>query len=376
MPFTVLNIITEEPIAPGSELTFDYPADKGHDRFLGASMHTLSFEGTFYRAPKDFVVIFGEQKIHVYWNGNRTIPNSRILTIQLDEPLSGSHQDLRSGQIVPSLVRSQMFIVDLGRPTAPRQEHFASELRFEGFAKQKIAQDVPLAPMRNITLFAHDDVEEGTTATVRGLDLYNRPVTETITLKGEENAHGVKCFRWVWEVELNRPTASRISIGIGERLGLPVFLPGSGYVMKYFVNSRGLAGGTILPGYEQSLPNATTPDVRGCFTPPEDIAMDGHNHFQLLVSLFNSSNIGLNEYADFAPTKEELPPLARELDPAAVMNAPLNQTPAAAMQQEPTTAKVTAPEDIAPPPTRPQGPALSMDVPLAPPPPPRPEGSE
>lgn len=360
MPFTVLNIITDEPIAPGSELTFDYPAGKGRDRYLGASMHTLSFEGTFHRAPKDFTVIFSEEKIKVYWNSNRTIPPQRILTIQLDEPLSGSYQDERSGQIVPNLVRSQMFILDLGRPTAPRQEQFASELSFAAMRKQVMQQDIPLTPMRNVTITAHDEVAEGTVAMVRGLDLYNRPLCEALTLAGDNTVCGNKCFRYVLEVELNQSSNAPLSIGIGDKLGFPVFMPGSGYVMKYFVNSRGLAGGQIVPGHEQSLPDATTPDVRGSFTPPDDIAMDGVNHFQLLVSLFNATHIGLNEYADFTVEKADLPPLARELDPAAIMAEPLNQTPAAAIGLEPAAATVRGPEENSV--QRRDGPALSLSL--------------
>ena len=357
MPHTVLNIITDSPIAPGSELAFDYPANKGRDQFLGASMHTLSFEGMFYRAPKDFTVIFSEEKIRVYWRADRTIPPQRILTIQLDEPLSGSFQDVRSGQIVPNLVRSQMFIVDMGRPSAPRQEHFLHKANFAQMSKYNLDVDAPLTPMRNVTITSHDDVDEGTTMTVRGLDLYNRPMTEVISLKNEGTSVGKKCFRHVLEVEASRPTAAPLSVGIGESLGFPVFMPGSGFVIRYFVNSRGLAGGVIIPGYEESLPTATTPDVRGCFTPPEDVAMDGKNHFQLLVSLFNASNIGLNEYADFEMAEHEKPPLARELDPLAVLAEPLNQTPASALEQEPTEGQVRPAEEI-----QRDGPMLSLSL--------------
>ncbi len=322
MPFTVLNTVLENPVQNGTELVFEYPKGKVRSRYMGASLHSVSFGGAFFRAPKDFSVLFTDTNIHVVWHGGQEIPAGRILTVQLDEPLSGAHVDERTGQIIPNMVRSQMFIIDLGRPRPVEVDALLKQGNFASQTKQAVVTDPALRPLRNITATVHGALEGERAIRIRGFDYYNRPMTEEIALQADGTGVGKKCFRHVLEAEVNAPVNSPISIGVGDKLGLPTALPGSGFVLRYFVNGKGLTGGVIVPAYEDGFPTAFTPDLRGYFTPPEDVAIDGKNHFKMLVSLFNPFNIGVNEYYDFDFDSSDLPELAIELNPAKQLGAP------------------------------------------------------
>jgi hypothetical protein len=56
-------------------------------------------------------------------------------------------------------------------------------------------------------------------------------------------------------------------------------------------------GGLIIAGSDE-VPDATTGDRRGTYTPPSSVVMDGKKAIYLLLSLPNPGNIGIPDYAE------------------------------------------------------------------------------
>ena len=295
MPHSVINIVLKEALNPGDTLMLSYPEGKTHDRFYGSSQHTLSFDAIFFRAPTDFSVIFHKDAIEITWQRNQTIPAQTLTTIQLDEPMSADYVDDKTGQRVHNMFKSQLFVVDLKRPLPTNPERYVRLTTAEAGAQFPITAE-PNRTMCNTVVACHADARK-CTFVIHGLDLYNRPLTEHIPGVQADIAEGNKAFQRVYHIELRGDPGGAISVGTGDKLGLPVFLPGSGFLLRYMVNGRGLTGGIIIPGYS-GPPGPDTGDVRGTFTPPEDIALDGLNHFKLMCSLFNPSHTGQLDYAE------------------------------------------------------------------------------
>ncbi|MGB1540340.1 MAG: hypothetical protein ACPG80_05220, partial [Rickettsiales bacterium] len=132
---------------------------------------------------------------------------------------------------------------------------------------------------------------------IEGQDIYGRNMIEDITGPTAEagRSDGNKAFSKISRISVSGDCYGEISVGSGSKLGLPVFLPGPGFVIREMLNGVGTTGGVIVAG-ETRFPSATTSDVRGTYTPPRPQELDGRTAVHLLLSLPSPGNIGLPDY--------------------------------------------------------------------------------
>jgi hypothetical protein len=108
---------------------------------------------------------------------------------------------------------------------------------------------------------------------------------------------GNKAFHKITRIIVSGACKGDISIGFGSRLGLPVFLPGKGYLVREIFSGDRISGGAIEAG-ETGVPDMQSKDRRGTYAPPQSVQLDGQKSLHLLLSLPNPGNIGAPDYVE------------------------------------------------------------------------------
>lgn len=293
MPFVPMNILLDKPLAIGGTLTMPYPAGKNEGHFTGAVNHTLAVDSSFFRSPIDFIVFTQPDRIVFTWQGKMALPPGSLLNLQLDMPGGDFYYDAKLGITVINMVASPFFMINLGAPEASDPNFW--------LPAAAVSEAKPLKPARasseaarNVIVHSEQD-NSACIFTIEGEDMYKRTMVEKI-LAGSGANEGKKAFARILRITPSAPCNGNVSVGSGDRLGLPVFLPSPGYVIREVINGVATNGGTILSG-ETGMPAATTGDRRGTYTPPVNIALDGKHSIHLLLSLPAPGNIGIPDYA-------------------------------------------------------------------------------
>jgi len=124
---------------------------------------------------------------------------------------------------------------------------------------------------RNVTVTA-SGASSGT-VTVRGYDIYEQPMSQTITIAGTGTASGTKAFGYISSVQLNTGAvlAGTLSIGTGSAIGLPTRSDMFEYQGLFYNNAQivGVAGSLPagLTMADQTTPaTSLTGDVRGTYS--------------------------------------------------------------------------------------------------------------
>ena len=127
--------------------------------------------------------------------------------------------------------------------------------------------------------------------TVTGTDEYGNVVVES-SASGTSMA-GKKAFKTVTGFSVSA-NVTGWTVGTGDVLGLPIFLPGTGHVLREMQDGAAPIAGTIVAGVTTKA-TAMTGDVRGTYDP--NAACDGAMAFQLVCAIGDSSFRGVPQYA-------------------------------------------------------------------------------
>lgn len=295
MAYAAVNFILEQSVPSGSSISVPYPPGKNEASFFSAMNHNATIESNFYRCPRDFIIDTQPDRIVFTWRGSFTIPAGTLINLQLEEPCGDFYRDLRNGITVLNMCHSQLFLINLSTPEKPHPEYIVKSNAITATKSLPLVNQW-LSVARNLTIHSQDD-NAHCSFTIEGEDLYGRPMVESIRGPASGVSAGKKSFTRILRVTPSHPCNGMISIGTGDRLGLPVFLPGPAFVMREIVNGEEVKGGMIVRGETDMVSTATTGDRRGTYTPPQGVEMNGRNTIQLLVSLPNPSNIGSTDYA-------------------------------------------------------------------------------
>lgn len=294
MPLVVLNALLERKLNYGESIALPYPVGKNEGSFFGGANHTLGIEGKFFRSPKDFLVSAQPDRIQFTWVKKAPLPRGTLINLQLEEPGTEYYYDPRTGVTVNNMVPAHHYLVNLAAPKDKNFEHYARNVQAGPRGDLPLAQMHPDTP-RNVTISSTAD-DAKLIFRVEGEDQYFRPMVEEIEGPSEGVSYGRKAFAKVFNVVAEGVCKGRISVGFGNRLGLPVYLPAPGLVMRVLLSGYEVHGGTVIPG-ETGLATARSGDRRGTYLPPKDITLDGAKSLQLLLCLPNPGNIGAPDFA-------------------------------------------------------------------------------
>ena len=207
-------------------------------------------------------------------------------------PIYRSDKDFTSGvRDVRRAARVQPVWVSLGAPAANSANGIATSQSVGAAASFNLNGSlvsggaVVLDTPRNIVAAWTNT----STVTVFGFDEYGNAMTET---SGSGTSFtGKKAFAKVTGVT-SSASITGATVGTGNVLGLPMFLPGTGHVVRELQDGAAPTAGTIVAGDTTSGGStATTGDVRGTYTP--NATPDGSKKFALLLMLMDPQFLGM-----------------------------------------------------------------------------------
>jgi len=131
--------------------------------------------------------------------------------------------------------------------------------------------DVP----RNVIVTA--SVAEAKNLYVYGTDEYGNDMVETITVSGSAVTSGKKAFKTITKLQTTGAWASTISIGSGNRIGLPFMILNKGKILGLTIDGLATGGYTLIAGHATAAAPSSSngdADVRGtiAFTTVPDSA--------------------------------------------------------------------------------------------------------
>jgi hypothetical protein len=300
MSFDIVNVGIASAVATSGTITVPYPTGKGAGSYpaYGHKIWIDSFQ-TLLEVGSDFTISFGASNITVTYTGSTTIPAGSSAKVQLN--LEGADSGAVAEELPATLdngVLANVLLIELGAPIAAdpngiceaQSDTGAHSLTLDGaLVSGGVATlDVP----RNIVI----DSGGADTAvlTITGTDEYGNTIVESITLNGTTAVAGKKAFKTVTSVESSGTISNDAFVGTGDVLGLPVFLPETGYLLKELEDGADASAGTLVAGVSTTA-TATTGDVRGTYDP--NSAADGSKVFTLIAAIPDISYLGVSQYA-------------------------------------------------------------------------------
>ena len=127
--------------------------------------------------------------------------------------------------------------------------------------------------------------------TVTGTDEYGSVVVES-SASGTSLA-GKKAFKTITAVAASTAITG-CTVGTGDVLGLPVFIPNIGCVIAELEDGADATAGAVVAGATAEA-TATTGDVRGTYD--ADSACNGSLAFELLAALDDPNELGVAQFA-------------------------------------------------------------------------------
>lgn len=292
------NVTLSSAVATAGTFTVPYPDDHTVDNFtLDAPKHVLGVGASagskkYYEGPDYFTLAFGATEITVTWKGANTLPAGSVASLQLDKP--GANDDGSEVIILPARVRRTHVVeLDLGKPDTSSATYFRAAAAIGGAGALVLLQTTLDVPRNIIITNAGDDT--GDTYTVTGTDEYGAAVIETITGANAGVAAGKKAFKTVSGIVASGASAGNVSIGFGDVLGLPIWVPSAANFLKDWEDGGDITDGTIVYGLARAtVSTATTADVRGTYDP--NSACNGAKHFKVLVVVDDPTYKGNQQY--------------------------------------------------------------------------------
>ena len=284
-------------LAPAGTLTIGYPAFCNSGTFLNAVSHRIATaNGDVYKSPKHFTLAFGTASIVLTWGTNSpTLPINTFLNIQLD--VAGAAPQWNAEARAPAInncaaVDFKMLLI--GAPVAAVAAGVSAS-QGVGIAGSFLLNGSLLSGGRMIFDVPRNVVAAWTTAsviTVTGKDEYGNKLVEASA--SGTSFTGKKAFKEITSVT-SSVAITAATVGTGVVLGLPVFLPAAGYVVKELVSNAVVTTGTFVGGKMDAAQSATTGDVRGTYAPAS--APDGTINYMLIVGLADSDFLGDDQFA-------------------------------------------------------------------------------
>ncbi len=267
------------------------------DFHLG-TQHKLVMGGNVLNYPKDFGVTIDGTDITLTNKTGGSWASGLAWTLELQKPGKRVYRDDVTGAQINRMARADTFVINLGAPdTADSDGAVASQncsaatglaTGINGaYASGGVATfDVP----RNV-------VAAWTTSavlTVTGYDEYGNLLKESNNGAGTSLA-GKKAFKKITGIAVSADVTG-LTVGSGDVLGLPVFLPSIGCILKELQDAAVAAAGTPLAGAQDAGGSTLiTGDVRGTYDP--SALCNGEINFSLVVALPDPGYLGMPQYA-------------------------------------------------------------------------------
>jgi hypothetical protein len=174
-----------------------------------------------------------------------------------------------------------------------------------GFSGGNLMWDPTKAIARAVSIASVGN-DSAATFTVRGFDVYNFPMTETITGANAGTATGNKAFKYILSITpAGTLSGSNVSAGQSDTIGFMLRADRFQYLRIFWPDTTGITSSTGFTAAVTTNPaTATTGDVRGTYA-LQGSASNNSRRLQIFVtpSLANigsvSGLVGVTQFADF-----------------------------------------------------------------------------
>jgi hypothetical protein len=295
MAFDVIDVFLASAVANGGTFTVGYPAGRTAGSYVGGFRHSVvsTLLGSLRAERSQISVSFGAASATVTNSSGLVIPAGTQVMVQFDRPGEDSF-DAGGLMVSDKLAAMGLVMVNLGSPAASAANSvvlsqnctaatgLATGINGATASGGVATLDVPRALVAAWTNTA--------VVTITGTDEYGRVIRQSSA--SGTSLTGTKAFRTVTGVSTSADITG-LTVGTGKVLGLPVFLPGAGHVIRELQDGAVATAGTVVPGVRATA-TATTGDVRGTYAP--NGTPDGVIAFQLLLALDDASYLGVPQF--------------------------------------------------------------------------------
>lgn len=295
---TIRTILAAD-VATSGTFTVAFPTGYTAGNFKTGKRHRMNALGRPMEAPKDFTVAFTTLATITYL-GATTIKAGTEVFVELDiadtnEPEYTSRRAVTTNKLgIPRVLWDNVIAFTLGSPKALSTTSLRAAAAIGGAGALTLITaatvfDVP----RNVTTTSSGN-DSASTYTVVGTDEYGNTLVENIAGGNVATVQGKKAFKTITSITAAGAGTGNISFGHGDVLGLPVFIPGAGNIIREILDSAAATAGTLAAG-STATQTATTGDVRGTYIP--NSATDGSRTYQLVVYLEDPTYLGGPQFA-------------------------------------------------------------------------------
>lgn len=286
----IVNTTLGSAVADAGTFTVSYPAGTNVGTYFGGSDHAMSVAGVPYVAPRGFTLTFNAANITVTNNSGVTWASGSRICLELAIP--GERLARIDARETKRFVCGGG-VINLEAPIAAAAAGIAAS-QSVGLGANFLINGAQASGGQVILDVPRNVVAAWTTAsvvTVYGEDEYGNAMVEA-SASGTALT-GKKAFKKITRIT-SSAAITLATVGTGNVLGLPVFLPAAGYIVKELQDGAAAGAGTVVAAVT-AKPTATTGDVRGTYVPA--VAPDGVKTYQLVVALQDVAARGAVQFA-------------------------------------------------------------------------------
>lgn len=244
MPMERVNLTLASAVASGGTFTVNYPDGTSAGMFKQGKNHEMLANGVLFKSPEDFTISFGASSATITYNGSTTLAAGLAVAVGLDmagEDVDDAFENLAEG----SVVKEVSYLVDLGSPVATDADGLFASASVAGSTAIDLITDKLDVP-RVITITSAGD-DSGVTFTVTSKDLYGNTISESVTGGDSVEASTAKAHYDDIVITPDGDTASTITIGWNDELGLPVWIGDASQVQAVLENGVIVGGSPVAP---------------------------------------------------------------------------------------------------------------------------------
>lgn len=248
MGFRNITIVVSADLVAGGTVTLNYPSNTDEDSYATYG-HTAEAIGVSMVSPADFDLTFGSANItFTYGAGKTTIPSGSQLAVGVNLPEATDREAPVLGPVVPThgpkASMNGLLYVDLGSPVASDADGIFESAAITAAADitGTLLLDAAALVSGNVaTLDVPRNIVAAWTTTavmtVSGLDALGNAMSEASA--SGTSFTGTKAFAVVDTISVSVDVTGA-TVGTGELLGLPVYLPDLTNVVAEFEDAERL----------------------------------------------------------------------------------------------------------------------------------------
>ncbi len=278
-------------VGAGGSFTIAYPAGRTADDFIGGTDHTITSDSirVLRALSGDFTLSFGASLITVTLVSGLALPAGARVFLNLDR----AEEDDEELASPARMAFKRLVAIALGAvSTAVAAGVCASQALntgVNGLINGSLASNgiATFSTPRNVVAAWTNTA----VLTVTGTDEYGNVLVESSA--SGTTFTGKKAFKTVTRVQVSA-NVTGLTVGEGNVLGLPVFLPDVADAIRESVDGAVPTAGTFVAG-DQATPTALTGDVRGTWAPNQ--APNATRIYECLLAVRSMSSRGRAQFA-------------------------------------------------------------------------------